>query len=131
MRNYPNDVKDYLIDKLDEVIDGFDEEEFDAKEVSTPQFVREYLLGEDISNNSIPCSAEKAREWIKTNFSDLGDWFDCQAEEGNLQNPFTEPELFMLQVHIDCFTCILCELGYERITSMEDVKALREKVEAL
>lgn len=66
------DVKDYLIDKLDEVIDGYDEEEFDKK-ISVPQFVRDYLLNEDISNNSIPCSAEKAREWIKSNFSVLGE----------------------------------------------------------
>ena len=128
-RCYP-DVKDYLFDKLDEVIDGYESEEFSSG-IFVTKFVREYLLGEDISNSSIPCSAEKAREWIKTNFSDLGDWFDYQTEEGNLQNPFTEPELFMLQVHIDCFTCILCELGYERITSMEDVEALREKVENL
>ena len=131
MVNVITDVKDYLIDKLNDVVDGYDEDEFEGKEVSIPQFVREYLLDEDISNSSIPCSVEKAREWIKDHFSDLGDWFDIQEEEGNLQNPFTEPELFQLQVHIDGFTCLIYELGFADITSMDDVKALLEKVEAL
>ena len=125
------DVKDYLIDKLNDVVDGYDGDEFEGKEVSTPQFVREYLLNEDISNSSIPCSAEKAREWVKDHFSDLGEWFDMQEEEGNLQNPFAEPELFQLQVHIDGFTSLIYELGFSDITSMDDVKALLEKVEAL
>lgn len=131
MVNVITDVKDYLIDKLNDVVDGYDEDEFEGKEVSIPHFVREYLLDEDISNSSIPCSAEKARKWIKDHFSDLGDWFDIQEEEGNLQNPFAEPELFQLQVHIDGFTSLIYELGFNDLTSLEDVKALLEKVEAL
>lgn len=128
---YIKDVQDYFIDKLDEVIDGFDSEEFDGKEISVPHFVREYLLADNIANNTIPYDAEKAREWIMANFSDLGNWFDCQEEEGNLQNPFSEPELFQLQVHIDSFISLIYELGFKGIDSMDSIKTLREKAEAL
>ena len=106
-RLYPKEVKGYLEDKLEELVEDFDES-LEGKGIDE---LVSRLLDEDIGNGSVPCDAETARRWIAENVGCLGDWFDLQAKHGTLQNPFSEPEKFQLQVFCDCFADMIISVS--------------------
>lgn len=57
------------------------------------------LFSVKIANGSYTCSSYYASEWIKHFFDDLGEVLEDMETEGiHLDNPFTSPERFQLEV---------------------------------
>lgn len=100
------EVKDYLIDKLEE-IKGQNEEEYGCE-------ISSLLMIEDFGNECIIDNYNDI-QWIGDNFSDLGEIVEeikFQLGSDNIPNVFDESEKFRLLVYSEVASYLLSECKY-------------------
>ena len=100
------EVKDYLIDKLEE-IEGQSEETYGCD-------ISNLLMIEDLENQCILDNYNDIK-WIGDNFSDLGEILEeikFQLGSDNIPNVFDRPEEFRLLVYSEVATYLLSECKY-------------------
>ena len=100
------EVKDYLIDKLEE-IEGQNEETYGCD-------ISNLLMIEDLENQCILDNYNDIK-WIGNNFSDLGEILEeikFQLGSDNIPNVFDRPEEFRLLVYSEVATYLLSECKY-------------------
>lgn len=87
------EVKDLIKSRLEEYKGS-------SKEASTLIYL---LLESEIGQESYTCNAYESKEWIKSNFDELGSIindYSINNDEKLFSNPLTDPELFQVDIMV-------------------------------
>ena len=93
MKNYLNDLEKDVLSRMIDALDALEGRDGYVSELAFTLFENENI------NGSMTYSTYKAAQWIAEHFHDLADVVEDMAADWDITpNPFSNPEVFMVQV---------------------------------